>query len=52
MLIASQYCDYRNVESELEHSASLSGAITALRYDEQQRIAEVADKVKQDEEVI
>jgi len=36
---------------ELEHTASLSGAITALRQDEKQRITEVADKVKQDEEV-
>ncbi len=36
---------------ELEHNASLSGAITAMRQDEQQRIAEVEDKVKQDEEV-
>lgn len=35
----------------MEHNASLSGAITAMRQDEQQRIAEVEDRIKQDEEV-
>lgn len=39
------------VESELEHSASLSGAVTALRQDEQTRMNEAVAKTRLEVEV-
>ena len=39
------------VEAELEHSASLSGAVTALRQDEHKRMTEAVEKIKSEEEV-
>lgn len=39
------------VGAELEHSASLSGAVTALRQDEKKRMTEAVKKVQSEEEV-
>ena len=41
----------RLVEMDLEHSAALSGAITALRQDEQTRLNDVIAKTRAEEEV-
>ena len=40
------------LENGLEHSASLSGAVTALRQDEQKRISDIIDRVKLEENVM
>lgn len=39
------------VGAEMEHSASLSGAVTALRQDESKRMSDVVEKIKSEEEV-
>ena len=42
---------YRLCESEIEHSAALSGAVTALRHDEEARLSSKVENVKQQEKV-
>lgn len=42
----------RLVEMDLEHNASLSGAVIALRQDEQTRLSDAVAKTKAEEEVI
>lgn len=48
-------CSYlrgdRLVENDLEHNASLSGAVTALRQDEFKRMNDAMEKTKLEEKV-
>ena len=39
------------MEAELEHSASLSGAVMALRQDEHKRMTDAVERIKSEEEV-
>jgi hypothetical protein len=42
---------YRLCESEIEHSAALSGAVTALRHDEEARLSSNVAIMRQQEKV-
>lgn len=42
---------YRLCESEIEHSAALSGAVTALRHDEEARLSSKVENMRQQEKV-
>jgi hypothetical protein len=39
------------VENDLEHNASLSGAVTALRQDELKRMNDAMENIRQEEKV-
>ena len=41
----------RLCESEIEHSAALSGAVTALRHDEEARLSSKVENMRQQEKV-
>lgn len=43
--------DNRLMENDLEHNASLSGAVTALRQDELKRMDDVIERTKLEEKV-
>ena len=42
----------RLCESEIEHSAALSGAVTALRHDEEARLSSKVEKMREEEKVL
>ena len=43
---------YRLCESEIEHSAALSGAVTALRHDEEARLSSKIENMREQEKVL
>lgn len=44
-------CAYRLRESEIEHSAALSGAVTALKHDEETRLSRKVESMREQEKV-
>ena len=55
MMCTAQYASLmfvcRLCESELEHSAALSGAVTALRHDEEARLSSKVENMREQEKV-